>query len=86
MRPTLLAAYVATNDVAEQARAKYLYAKHAFQQAEAEYDEAKVARNAAIANRSLAYALYVDECEAENLEPHTFDLWTIHGEPEGPLG
>jgi len=36
--------------------------------------------------REHAYAIYRAECELENLEPHTFSLWTIHGRPHGPLG
>lgn len=78
--------YVETNYAADTARAKYLAAKQALHEAEAEYDQAKEARNVAITARSLAYSLYVDACVAESCEAHTFDMWAVHGEPEGPLG
>ena len=32
------------------------------------------------------YADYVAACHAENLDAHTFHMWTIHGRPTGPLG
>lgn len=37
-------------------------------------------------DRHTAYQAYRAACEAENLEPHTFDMWTVHCEPTGPLG
>jgi hypothetical protein len=33
-----------------------------------------------------AYQIYVSECEIEELEPHTIDMWIVHGRPHGPLG
>lgn len=34
----------------------------------------------------MAYTAYVAECRAEELEPHTFDMWIVHDKPTGPLG
>lgn len=36
--------------------------------------------------RHDAWQAYIAECEAENLDHHTFDQWVVHGEPTGPLG
>lgn len=33
-----------------------------------------------------AYDRYIEACEAENLEPHSVELWAVHGCPDGPLG
>lgn len=33
-----------------------------------------------------AYDKYVQECEAEELEPHTLHMWAVHGCPTGPIG
>lgn len=32
------------------------------------------------------YVIYMNECELENLEPHTFEMWLVHDRPHGPLG
>lgn len=82
----LLDRYVETNAVAEGARERVAELRSALNDAEQQYDDAKVARNAAIEARSTAYSRYFDACAAESCEAHTFDMWTIHGEPEGPLG
>lgn len=37
-------------------------------------------------NERMAYVSYVSECETEGLDAHTFDMWLVHGKPEGPLG
>lgn len=34
----------------------------------------------------MGYTDYRAACENENLEPLTFAMWQVHGEPEGPLG
>jgi len=34
----------------------------------------------------IRYVEYVTACKAEGLVPHSFHMWTIHDEPEGPLG
>jgi hypothetical protein len=34
---------------------------------------------------AAAYGDYVDECEREGLDPHTFHMWTVHGCPAGAL-
>jgi esterase/lipase superfamily enzyme len=33
----------------------------------------------------LAYERYVIECEVECCNPHTFEMWQIHGRMEGPI-
>lgn len=33
-----------------------------------------------------AYAIYVAECEMENLEPHNMTMWIVHDRPHGPIG
>lgn len=78
--------YVAAEDRANIARTKYLITKAAWYEAEAEYAQAKEDRNAAATSRSTAYSRYADACRDESCEAHTFDMWTVHGEPEGPLG
>lgn len=37
-------------------------------------------------DRLVRWYDYLKACEAENLEPHSFHMWTVHGMPEGPLG
>ncbi len=31
------------------------------------------------------YMAYSDGCEREELEPHTYEMWVVHGRPEGPI-
>lgn len=32
------------------------------------------------------YQNYITACQAENLEPHSFEMWMVHECPAGPLG
>ena len=37
-------------------------------------------------DRLVRWDDYRKACEEENLDPHSFDMWIVHGEPKGPLG
>jgi hypothetical protein len=36
--------------------------------------------------RAKAYTAYVRECSDNLCEAHNMPMWSVHGEPEGPLG
>lgn len=80
------AKYAAAARAAQQAKVVVTQRRFDLDDALERFHELNKAALEANYARHLAYQAYCRECEAENLEAHSFDMWTVHGEPEGPLG
>jgi hypothetical protein len=61
----------------------YYYGEWSADEWDDDYDEDTHEQRMARADRYLAY---VGACAIENLEAFELDMWTVHGEPTGPLG